>query len=200
MSGFANFNELTALVVDYAHHAELLERCQNVFVPMASVRIGRDLRSRHNEDVATLDGAALGDPMPVPADFGSIRSLSFINGSRICALSAKDEVSIRLVETQGNVPRAYNIQDSTIIARPFKGGDYLLSYHTVPVLDDTVTTNDVLTNYPQLYLYAALLELHVWTQDSELRAQALDTYKGEFHAINRQQARARMNAPAAVGV
>ena len=200
MTGFANFTELSALVVDYAHRPDLLERAENFFIQLASLRIGRDLRSQHNETVAELDGTVLGDPMALPDDFGSIRSVWFQGSRGPNALVSKDEVSITLVETQGDRPRAYMIRDGNLYPRPFNGGKYLLSYHTVPVLDVTNDTNAVLTNYPQAYLYAALIELHVWTQDKPNRDQALEFYTSELRAINRQQSRARANAPASLGV
>ena len=199
MSGFANFAELTALVVDYAHRPELLERCQNIFVPFANLRLGRDLRSMDNEAVASLDGSILGDPMALPDDFGSIRSLWFDGQNGPHRLRSRDEVAITRTPKNGNIPRFYMIRDNAITTRPFSQGLYTLSYHTVPVLDATNDTNDVLTNYPYLYLYAALLELQVFVQDSEQRQGAVDTYNSEVKLVNRQVSRARADSPAGVG-
>jgi hypothetical protein len=199
MSGFADFAELAALVVDYGHAPQLLERCQSVFIPFASLRLGRDLRSSANEAVAVLDGSALGDPMPVPDDFGSIRSITPQDSRRI-ALRSRDEVAITIAPKQGDRALFYNIRNRAITVRPFRGVNYDFSYHTVPVLDATTTTNEVLASYPMLYLYAALLELHTFRQDGNQRQTALQTYLDEVALINKQQSRARANAPAAVGV
>jgi len=199
MTGFADFAELSALVVDYGHASQLLERAQSVFIPFASLRIGRDLRSSANEAVAVLDAAVLGDPFAVPADFGSIRSITPQDSKRI-ALVNRDEVAITLVPNEGDRARFYNIRSKAVTVRPFRAINYDFSYHTVPELDATTTTNDVLASYPMLYLYAALLELHVFRQDEKQRAIALTTYLDEVALINKQQSRARANAPAAVGV
>lgn len=199
MSGFANFAELVQLVIDYAHRPDLEERCENVFIPFSSLRLGRDLRSSANEAIAVLDADALGDPFPVPIDFGSIRSIT-PQGTHQRALKFRDEVAIQSMPTNG--PRAlyYNIRNEEITVRPFRGVLYDFSYHTVPELDATTTTNAVLTRYPMLYLYAAMVEIHTWTQDAAQRTVALQTYVEEVKVVNRQQARARQNAPAGVGV
>ena len=199
MSGFANFAELAALVVDYAHRPDHQERCENIYIPFASLRIGRDLRSFQNESVAVLDGEALGDPMPVPADFGSIRSIT-PQKSRAKALKARDEIAITLLPTTGADAIYYSLHNSAITVRPFQGLKYDLSYHTVPVLTAANPTNNVLTRWPMLYLYASLVELHTWTQDEKARGTALATYLDEVRLVNRHQGRARQSAPQGVGV
>lgn len=199
MSGFANFAELVQLVIDYAHRPDHQERAESIFIPFASLRLGRDLRSSANESIAVLDADALGDPFPVPADFGSIRSIT-PQGTHQRALKFRDEVAIQSMPTNGPDALYYNIRNREITVRPFRGVLFDLSYHTVPKLDATDTVNDVLVQYPMLYLYAALLELHTWTQDERARGTALNTYLDEVKLVNRQQSRARQNAPAGVGV
>jgi len=199
MTGFANFAELTALVVDYGHRPELLERCESVFVPFASQRLGRDLRSMDNETVTTLDAEVLGDPMALPGDFGSIRSLWFDGQRGPHRLRSRDEVAITLTPKNGAVSRFYMIRNKSLTVRPFVASKFTLSYHTVPVLDATDDTNDVLATYPYLYLYAALVELHTFAQDDEQRARAVQTYSEEIRIVNRQVSRARADSPAGVG-
>ena len=200
ITGFDSFNELADLIVDYGHAPSLLERARVVFIPFASLRLGRDLRSSANEALAVLDGDALGDPLPVPDDFGSIRSITPQQGANPRALVARDEVTIRLVPSSGDRALAYMIRNRTITVRPFRAVNYDFSYHTVPVLNEANPDNEVLTSYPMLYLYAGLLELHTFRQDEKQRAIALQTYLDEVRLVNRQQSRARQNAPAGVGV
>ena len=199
MSGFANFTELADLVVDYAHRPDLLERTQNVFIPFASARLGRDLRSMDNETVATLDRDVLGDPMALPDDFGSIRSLWFDGQNGPHRLRSRDEAQITRQAKSGNIPRFYMIRDDAITIRPLSGALFTLSYHTVPVLSAADPENDVLANYPYLYLYASLVELQVFVQDDDQRARAVQTYSEEIRIVNRQVARARADSPAGVG-
>jgi hypothetical protein len=195
-----NFANLGDTIVDYGHRPTLLQRALDIFIPLASVRIGRDLRSDANETVVTLDGAVLGDPMPVPADFAAIRSLWFNGQNGPHLVKSRSEITILCTPKNGAIPRFYMIRNKEITVRPFVASLYTLSYNTIPVLDGTTTVNAVLTEHPMLYLYAGLLELHTWTQDAEQRAGALQTYQTEIAVINRAESRKRASAPQAIGV
>lgn len=199
MSGFENFDELTELVADYAHRPELLERVQNVFVPFASIRIGRDLKARANETSADLSGAA-GNPIELPENFGSIRSVWY-NGNRgPHSLVSRDDNTINSYPIQGGSrPRAYMIRNKELHVRPFVAGSFSINYFRIPELTASAPVNDVLEQFPMLYLYAALVELHVWTLDAEQRSIALATYGDEVKLINRNEGRARASAASGVG-
>ena len=198
-ANFADFNELADLVVDYGHRPELRDRAAAVFIPFASIRIGRDLKSRANERAQDLDGAQLGNPMPLPEDFGSIRSVWY-NGNRgPHTLRSRDENTINSYPIQGANPRAYMIRNAALHVRPFVAGSYTINYHFIPTLDANNLTNAVLVQFPMVYLYAALVELHVFTMDTEQRSIALATYGDEVKIINRNEGRARASALAAVG-
>ena len=60
-------------------------------------------------------------------------------------------------------------------------------------------TNDVLTNYPYLYLYAALVEGFFYTQDAGGREKALENYTSEVSELNRQSANADAGAQLTMG-
>ena len=184
---FANRDELAAAVVDYAHRPNLLQRTLDYFIPLCNVRLGRDLESRSNESQTILDGELLGDPMPLPADFGKVRALVWQGATGYVALRARDPLAINGMPTKGSPPSWYNIRDKSIYVRPFVSGNYELNYYAEPVLDATTTTNDVLARHPQLYLYGALIELHVWTQDPDQREAALAFYRSEINEINKQE-------------
>lgn len=199
MTIIVDFASLVAVVADYSHRPDLTDQIEDNFIQLASVRIGRDLKSSATEQLVTLDGVALGNPLTLPSDFSQIRSINWESGPRPVSLSARDEISITAVPSQGD-PFAYNIRDGAINVRPFVSSDYTLSYYGIPILNAANPTNNVLTRHPQIYLYAALVELQIWTQDAEQRALALDAYRGETEVTNRNERRARMNTTLAVGV
>ena len=194
---FENFTELADLVADYAHRPNLVQRIKDTFIPLTSNRLGRDLESRHNE--ALLDFSDPPNPIPLPDDFGKVRSVWYLRGTSTRALEARDDTAITFAPTSGSDPLYYMIRNGAIEARPFRSGSYTLSYFSIPQLDADNPTNDVLANFPQLYIYGALIEVHTWTQDIEQRNLALSTYADEIKLINRAENRQRFNAPAAVG-
>ena len=200
MIGLNSFDELAETIADYAHREELLDRIKQLFIPLAGVRIGRDLKSSANEYTEILDGAALGDPMLLPANFSEIRSLTWLSTRQPFPLEARDNTAINLVPNQGGEPFAYNIQDGAIRVRPFVSSEYELNYYGIPALSEAQQTDPVLARHPQIYLYGALVELQIWTQDATQRDLALSAYRGEIEVTNRNERRARFNAPASVGV
>lgn len=199
--GFDNFDDLAETIADYAHREDLLQRVKDLFIPLAGVRIGRDLESSANEKTEILDGTVLPNPLVLPSDFGRIRSISYDTGrGGRFTLVARDNVSINTLPDSGGDPFAYNIQDGAVDIRPFTSRLFDLNYYAIPELSDAEPANAVLARHPQVYLYGALVELQIWAQDAEQRSLALDAYRGEIQLTNRTERRARMNAPQAVGM
>jgi hypothetical protein len=196
MAGFATFDDMVALVLDYAHRPNLENQVRDFFIPLASRRIGRDLRSRHN---LTNIGLPTAQPIVLPADFAAVRSIWWQQGQNTIALGARDDRTFTLLPVSGGQPCTYLIRGGELAIRPFVSGQVLLSYWTIPELDSIVTTNEVLLAYPQLYLYAALVELQVWAQDATQRDQAVATYTGELRTINRAESRSSADAPQSIG-
>lgn len=197
-----NFPELRDLVADYAHRPNdtaMLARIENYFIPFANVRLGRDLRSFANEVAAELDSST-GDPMPLPPDFAAIRGVRFNGpGGTYVLRSAPADVT-QTIPLTGNPPVYYSIEGLALTARPFVAGTYPIVYWAEPVLSASNPENAVLTQWPNLYLYACLIELYVWTRNESGRVQAVATYVDEVAAINKAAKRGRAAAPAGIGV
>ena len=197
----ATFQELIDTVADYGHRSDLTDQIGDTFIPFASLRLGQSLKSIENEVVVTLQPTA--NPFELPDDYGSIRSLEFLQagGPRTLRSTGRHDINRFSTTTgTGGFPRVYNVLGGKIDARPFLAGDYDLNYYSVPKLDAINTTNDVLDAFPNLYLYASLIEFHTWTQDREQRETVLKTFVDEVGLINRNAERGRYDAPAQIGV
>ena len=93
--------------------------------------------------------------------------------------------------------RDRSIKAGSIDIRPFQQRDYDAYYWSIPYLSTDSSTSPVLDAHPYLFLNAALIEAHTWSQDAALREQALTTFISEVEDINRQAAKARAgDAPA----
>ena len=197
----STFDELVDLVADYGHRGDLTSQIGDTFIPFASIRIGQALKSIDNEVLVTLDPTA--NPFDLPADFGSMRSLEYnaAGGPRTLKSTGRHEINrFSNLTGTGGFPVAYNVLNRQIDARPFLAGEFPLNYYAIPALDSGNPTNAVLTSYPNLYLYAALIEFQTWTQDKEQRDIAVGIFNAEVGTINRNSERARYDAPAQIGV
>jgi hypothetical protein len=74
-----------------------------------------------------------------------------------------------------------------------------MSYYKVLVpLTSSNTTNDVLTNYPDLYLYGSLAELHRWARDEQTALYYDGIFEKKLIDAQKQERRGRYGAAPAM--
>ena len=196
-------DELVALIVSYAHRSDASVDNNIVqFIDFATKRIGRDLRSQFN--TVTRDPVVgTENPIPLGDDFREMRIASYPldGGSRVDLKSVPVHLLERVTGT-GSTPRVYSVSGTDMTLKPFQQKVITITaWVEPPALDAGDAENDVLTNYPFVYLYSSLLELWTWTQDPGLRAEALAMYTSELVLINAQSSSSDLgDAPAMVRV
>lgn len=195
----ATFDELRDAIIDYAHAPHLGQRTEDFFIELATLRIGRDLKSLSNEKTEPFPAAT--SPLTLPLDFGQVRNVQFTDSRGPRILESRSVNTLwPLQRGASRQPLFYAIQNGSIIIAPAQQGDYEVNYYSIPELSASSPEDPALTAFPMVFLYAGLLELHVWTGDAPARQQALDFYTSEIKVINKQQARARADNPAGVAV
>ncbi len=195
-------DELVALTESYAHRSDASVDNNIVqFIEFATKRIGRDLRSQFN--TVTRDPVVgTENPIPLGDDFREMRIASYPLDNGRVDLKAVPVHLLERVTVSGTTPRVYTVTGTDMILKPFQVKVITITaWVEPPPLDAGDAENDVLTNYPYLYLYATLLELWMWTQDPDLRDAALADYNAETVLINEQSAASDLgDAPAMVRV
>lgn len=109
--------------------------------------------------------AATGDYTPLPADFGSMVSITNGNG----ALSAVGSVEFAGMSTVSGIPRYYAIVDGSIAFAPYNATTpiTLVYRRNIPALTEAAPTNWLLERAPDVYLYGVLLQANAWEVDTE---------------------------------
>jgi hypothetical protein len=194
---------LVALVESYAHRSDAsVDNNIAQFIEFATKRIGRDLRSQFN--TVTRDPVVgTENPIPLGEDFREMRIASYpLDGGGNVDLKAVPVHLLERVTRSGQTPRVYTVVGTDMILKPFQVKVITITAWVEPAALATGTAeNDVLTNYPYVYLYATLIELWMWTQDPGLRDAALSDYNAETVLINEQSAASDLgDAPAMVRV
>ena len=194
---------LLALVESYAHRNDAsVDNNIEQFIEFATKRIGRDLRSQFN--TVTRDPVVgTENPIPLGEDFREMRIASYpSDGLSRVDLKAVPVHLLERVTSTGSSPRVFTVVGTDMIIKPFQQKVITITAWVEPAeLDSGTAENDVLTQYPYLYLYATLIELWMWTQDPDLRDAALADYNAETVLINEQSAASDLgDAPAMVGV
>jgi hypothetical protein len=198
MAEITDHTTLISALESYGHRPDLTDEITDLFVPLALKRIGRKLRAQENEATETYTDQA--SPLTKPALFGSVRVLLHQAASGPRALvSMADQARWPLDRSGGPTePYAYDVDSTGIVISPSQQSDYTLKYFAVPVVTAASPTDPALTAYPQLFLYAGLIELHRWDRDREARLDALDAFDAEIKDINRAAERARSDVSSGV--
>lgn len=140
------------------------------FITLFESVANRRLRVRQMETTATLtpsSGAAT-----LPTDYLAWRRLTW-NGSTSRELEFVHPTYLRAAypSADAGTPRIFTIEGSTLSIRPTDGTTLTMDYfQKIPVLSASNTTNWLLTAHPDVYLWGAMVEAHVFAKDAESAA------------------------------
>jgi hypothetical protein len=157
-----NYTELQSRVASYLHRTDLTAQIPT-FIELAEAYLFRELRVKEME--ISVAGTTTGGYGTLPADFGSVSRVSVTyNG----AARSLDYIALRDSFTATpSAPSCYALEtDRLRIWGASDGQPYTLYYiPAIPNLSDSVATNWLLENAPELYLDAACLQGSKYARD-----------------------------------
>lgn len=148
-----NYASLQTNAADYLHRSDLTSRMPT-FVERAESYLFRELQVK---DMAiSVEGTTTGEYADLPADFGAVSKVTITYGSIEYTLDYKSQSAVGST----SVPDSFAIEDNRIrIFGAGTGQAYKLYYiPKIHALSDTNTTNWLLENASDLYLFATALE------------------------------------------
>lgn len=134
----------------------------------------------------------------LPSDFWGFKSGPWVDGSTDTPLTRVTPEQLRILfptETPGD-PSHFAIEGENILFRPVPSSSAVKGtyWKTIPALSGSATTNWLLTDHPDAYLAAALVEAFAFGMDE----QRMSFWQGRFNAkveeINRAGARRSANS------
>lgn len=163
MSAFADYIDLRLAVSEHVGNRAISDVFSRL-VQQAEADLNRKLRTRKQMTEATL--TFTGGVATLPADCLQIISLFYSAGVPMYAGSVKD----------GQSPRSqdftYAVFGNTVRINGFEGAKQLLYFAKIPTLTTSLTTtNWLLEDHPNVYLYSVGFEAAKFLRDAEL-AQA----------------------------
>lgn len=185
------YAELQAAAANWLVRADLTARIPE-FIALAEARLNRLMRTRLSEVEVALTTTLGARTLPLPAGFteplrlwleraGGREELPFLDPSLLGASSLRGE------------PGAWTVDGATLaFDRPCDQA-YPLTLRMLRkfVLSDAAPTNALLTDFPDLYLFATLSEAAPFLRDAELAA-AYETKLGRaIEEANAKEARSR---------
>lgn len=151
-----NYSELKTAVTGFLHRTDLGGEVGN-FIARAEATLFRELDIKATELAVT--GTTTGAVIPLPAGFDRVTRVSITVGGRESSLDyfPKPEEDI----STGSTPGFFSMDQNTLRLHDAPGSGYAYKLYYIPViapLSESVTSNWLLANAEDLYMYAAALE------------------------------------------
>lgn len=185
----ASYSDLITSVASELHRSDL-----NSVIPdkitLAEVRINGDMDARLQDTKTTITCVTNQDYVDTPSDLINIRRLSVkTNPDVIMKYDSPDQFGSSYPYDQSGIPRVYTIVGSKIYIAPKPDSDYTLDIiykSKVPSLTSGSPTNWLMTNYPNVYFYAVLLEMSPYIKDDARMQMWKSAYDMAIASVNAQ--------------
>lgn len=190
----SSYSELQSAIGRWLARSDLATEIPN-FIQLGEKAIGRRLRKKVVNEPITLTGAVVA----LPAAAVEVRMLRLNHGSY--------QGELRNVTTAGlgdyrtgaasGLPRAFAIVDRNIIFAPAPDAAYTAEieyYEKLVPLSDAASVNSTLTDSPDVYLYAALVQAEPYLEHDERTALWLGRFEDEILHENIARERAELGA------
>lgn len=157
------------------HSDEDLER----FVEQTAIAIGRDAQLFEQDASTTVTALSAGlTPTAIASDFNILTSIRYTEDGVDRYLRAYTP------DQAGNVfafathrPTGYKWEGGKLYILPHRDVELTINYQKrLPMLSDLMTTNDILTNWPEAYEYGATYRAGLQFQDDDVINKYLPLY------------------------
>ncbi len=199
-----NFGELKTAIADWLDRSNLTDNIPT-FVKFAEGRIHygagqaqmavEPLRCRSMENTASLTASSGTRTTALPTGYLQARRLTLEENPRTLIEFAPPEKLWRNdVDGVSGRPRRTAVEGDNLVWSPLPDKDYALSlqyFKAFDALSADGDTNWLLTNAPDVYLYAALTEASIFTRNLNAANDYAVRYGASVSALNRAEARAR---------
>lgn len=166
--GLSTYGQLKAAVADWMERSDLTERTGD-FIALSESRLNRTLRARCLESDQTLTATPGSRSVSLPPGFREALGLWLETATGRCALIFRDPADMEVGKAPGP-PRFWGLDgDRLVFDRPCDRA-YTLTLRMLGrlALSDSQPVNGVLTDYPDLYLFGALVEAAPYLRDADM--------------------------------
>ena len=148
------------------------------------------LRSMEQRSTATLSTSSR--YLALPDDYLAPRRLTVTVASRECDIKFRAADQLIAVPDSG-IPRFYTVTSQIELDRvPDSAYTVEIQYYKkLTALSDANTTNDILTNYPQIYLYGCLHVVNDFSAEEDKASYFEGKFIGAIKGANKQDKKGR---------
>lgn len=182
-----NYSELQDAISAAMRRSDMGARIPS-FIQLAEERINKELRVPILQTTSSLDVTADTQTVSLPDNCLEVAMVHLSGGGRIRRITQADG-DLRYSETDKGTPAEYYIYGNLIYLCPIpaQDGTIVVSYYRkVSALSDGNTTNDILSEYPGIYLHGALVEAYRHVRNAERMGESEIAYQQALVLANRQ--------------
>lgn len=152
------YSELQTAIANWLDRSDLTDRIPE-FISLAEARFVRKLNHWRMEGRSTANTVAGQRTLQLPTDFISMRNLK-INTSTVRTLEYMSPSVLYNYSSSQGTPKYYTVQGNQLAFEPIPDSVYEIEmdYVSFDKLSDSNTTNWLLTNFPDAYLYGSLVQ------------------------------------------
>ena len=185
----ATYSDLQTSVTNWLHRSDLSAYVPD-FIALAEAKLSSDITARSMEARTTLSTTASNAYVTLPTDMLEMRRLKVqkSDGSvQVMSYRTPDELDIEYATGQTGMPAVFTVTGSQIQVAPVPDGVYtleLIYLQRIPALSNSNTTNWLLTNWPNAYLYGALCAAQPYIANDARLPMFQALYKEAVEGIN----------------
>ena len=194
----STYSEIKTGVANYLNRDDLTSSIPD-FITLTENRLDRELRARVNlvrvETTTTADTAFY----DLPSDLIELRNVTYetsSNNSYALSYLSPESGSREYGSVGSGAPRAYTNLGKNIQLFPTPDGAYTLGlsyFKKLVPLSDSVTTNDILNSFPDLYLFGSCLEGAIYLNDTDQTQRFFAIYKQAIDGVKAAEESARFS-------
>ena len=198
MATITNYSNLQTTIADFLNRDDLTSVIPT-FIQLAEAQMNRDLRHWRMEVRASGQQSAGDAYMQIPADWlETIRFHITDGGTKPLDLISRKALEDKRAgnENMSGTPRYYTHADSQFELYPTPNeqtNTELLYFAKIPSLSDSNTTNWLLEDAPDVYLYGALLHSAPYLSEDERVGVWAQLYGASVQRLNIMSDDARMS-------
>jgi len=210
----ANYADLKASIEDWSHRNDVTAKIDD-FIDIAEAEMYRDasmggqtykgLMIREMETRAEPTAAPSTRFLALPTQdinskavrFIKMRKLKYTNGGVEFEVQYRSPEQLKVISGSGT-PKAFTVTSQIEFNQiPASGTIEMQYYATIKKLNSTDTTNDLLTNHPDIYLNGGLWALFKWARNWDAADRYYQAFRQAIESANRADERGRRGpAPA----
>jgi hypothetical protein len=205
---FSNYDDLATSIIERMHRSDITPALAAQFIDVAVQRIGKGLRTQANEANKVLFYATASNVYLLPLEFSALRFVQQIGTDDTITLDPLSQTQIDALDATGAQAMGYVLQSNVndfdtgferqsitqvIRTYPADGKEVTADYWVRPptVGNELVNpntglkdSNGILWAYSQLFLWGALSEGYIWTNDLERAGFFDQKFDKEIKEIN----------------